>query len=202
MNRRLSTAVSFALLMLVPVLLSAQACPMKGEGHKAHACLDLTAEQKVAMEKLKLEHRLAGVDIRAEQAKLRLQMKEEMMKDEPSRKALEKLAKGIAANSEKLQMMRIGHMLDMRKLLTPEQWKIFASHHSEKMGDRGCRHGMMGKREHRCCDRMRGMHERGCRVLPHRDGVCCGEGLPHRGKCIRMERGDYIGEPEEEESEE
>ena len=175
MNRRSLTAVSFALLMLVPVMLSAQAGPMKGEGCMSDKRLDLTAEQKVEMEKLKLEHKLAGVDIRAEQAKLRLEMKKEMMKDDPSRKALEKLAKGIAANREKMQMMRIEHMLDVRKMLSADQWKIFVSHHYDRkgrMGDRGCRHGVKGDRQHRCHDRMGRMGDRGCRRMPHRDGGC------------------------------
>lgn len=183
MNRKLSIAVSFTLLMLVPVLLSAQMDGKKMECCQGHKCLDLTAEQKVEMEKLKLEHKLAGVDIRAEQAKLRLEIKEEMMKEEPSKKALEKLAKSIAANREKMQMMRIDHMLDVRKVLSPEQWKVFVAHHYDRMGrmgERGCRDGKRGDRAHRCHDRMMDRHkmgERGCRTMPHRDGACRGERL-------------------------
>ena len=177
MNRRLSIAVSFALLMLVPVLLSAQMGGMRGECGHGYKGLDLDQEQQTKMEKLKLEHKLAGVDMRAEQAKLRLQMKEEMMKDEPSRKALEKYSKGMAVNREKMQMMRIDHMLDVRKILNPEQWKIFARHHYD-------REGRMGERGHRCHERMMDKHkrgERGCRAMPHRDGSCRGE-RPHEGK--------------------
>ena len=185
MNRRMSFALVFTLVMLVPVFLFAQMGGqmggMKGgmKGGAGHKCaaLDLTDEQQVKMEKLSLEHRLANIDLRAEQKKLRLAMKEELLKDQPDKKALEKIAKSIAANHEKMQMSRVAHMLDVRKILTPEQWKMFVEHHYAKkgmmgghkckdrggmMGDRGCRMGMKGG--------MKGDH--GCRMERPRDGSC------------------------------
>lgn len=168
MNRRMSFALSFALVMLVPALLFAQMGPMKGECCHGWMGLDLDDEQQVKMEKLSLGHRLSTIDLRAEQAKLRLEMKQEMLKDEPSRKALEKLAKGIAANREKMQMNRIDHMLEVRKVLNPDQWKIFVSHHHGKMG-------RMGGRGHRSKGCMRDGKMRGDRdgcMMKHRDGSC------------------------------
>ena len=166
MNRKMSFALSFALVMLVPALLFAQMGGMKGECGRGGRGLDLDADQQLKMEKLSLEKRLATIDLRAEQRKLRLAMNEDLLKDAPDKNALEKYAKSIAANHEKMQMNRIAHMLDVKKILTPEQWKMFVDRHYERKGMRG---------EHRCKDRggMRG--ERGCReghMERPRDGSC------------------------------
>ena len=173
MNKRMSVALSFAVLMLIPAILFAQMGGMKGECGKGHKGLVLDEEQQVKMEKLKLEHKLSGVDLRAEQMKLRLQMKEEMFKDEPDRKTLEKFAKSLAANRERMQMNRIGFMLDVKKVLNSDQWKVFVRNHFAKEG-RG------GERGHRCHDRMVDRHmkgECGDRMMKHRDGSCRGERL-------------------------
>lgn len=173
--------LSFALVMLVPALLFAQMGGQMGgmKGGTGHMCagLDLDDEQQVKMEKLSLEHKLATIDLKAEQKKLRVAMKEELLKDQPDKKALEKIAKSIAANHEKMQMGRIAHMLDVKKILTAEQWKMFVGHHYDRMGrmgdhrckdrggmrgDRGCREGMKGH--------MKG--DRDCRMERPRDGSC------------------------------
>jgi Spy/CpxP family protein refolding chaperone len=177
MNRRLSFALSFALVMLIPAFLFAQMGGMKGECGQGLMGLGLDDEQQMKMEKLSLEHRLATIDLKAEQMKLRLQMKEELLKDEPDKKALEKFAKSIAANHEKMQMSRIGHMLDVKKILTAEQWKMFVEKHYAKRGMRGGHRCMdrEGKRSERgCCERMRsGMKgDHSCRMERPRDGSC------------------------------
>jgi len=180
MNKRLSFALSFAVILLIPTFLFAQMGGMRGECGHGWMGLDLDDEQQVKMEKLSLEHKLAGVDLRAEQMKLRLQMKEEMLKDEPDRKTLEKFAKSIATNHEKMQMSRIAHMLDVKKILTPEQWKMFVNHHHEMRGMRG---------EHRCKDRQGMRSERGCRE-GMRGGMkgdhSCRMGRPRDGSCRDM----------------
>ncbi len=176
MNRRMSFALSFALVMLVPVLLSAQMGGMKGGCCHGWMGLGLDDEQQMKMEKLSLEHRLATIDIRAEQAKLRLEMKQEMLKDEPSRKTLEKFAKSIAANREKMQMSRIDHMLDVKKVLTPEQWKMFVRNHYDGAG-------RMGDRAHRSHDCMRDGRMKGDRdgrMMKHRDGSCREPRVPEK----------------------
>lgn len=174
MNKRLSFALSFAVIMLIPAFLFAQMGGMRGECGHGWMGLDLDDEQQMKMEKMSLEHRLAGVDLRAEQMKLRLEMKGEMLKDEPDRKALEKFAKSLAANREKMQMNRIRHMLDVKKVLTPEQWKVFVGHHYAKegrRGGRGCHEGIRGKG-------MKGDHDRG--RMKHRDGSGPSERCPYK----------------------
>jgi Spy/CpxP family protein refolding chaperone len=174
MNRRMSFALFFALIMLIPTFLFAQMGGMKGECCHGMMGIGLDDEQQMKMEKLSLEHRLATIDIKAEQKKLRLAMKEELLKDQPDKKALEKIAKSIAANHEKIQMGRIAHMLDVKKTLTAEQWKMFVNRHYAK-------HGRIG--EHRCKDRegMRG--KRGCGMRGGRE--CCME-RPRDGSCREM----------------
>jgi len=185
MNRRMSFALSFALVMLIPAFLFAQMGGQMGgmKGGAGHMCagLDLNDEQQVKMEKLSLEHKLATIDLKAEQKKLRLAMKEELLKDRPDKKALDKIVKSMAANHEKMQMGRIAHMLDVKKILTPEQWKMFVSHHYDKMGgmgERGHREGMHGGRG--CREGKRGgmKGDRDCRMERPRDGSCRGANRP------------------------
>jgi len=173
MSKRLSFAVSLAVIMLIPAFLFAQMGGMRGECGHGWKGLDLDDEQQMKMEKMSLEHRLAGVDLRAEQMKLRLEMKKELLKDEPDRKTLEKFAKSLAANREKMQMGRIAHMLDVKKVLTAEQWKVFVRHHFAKEGRRG---------GHRCGGHEgRGMKcDHSGRMMKHRDGSGRGERHPRR----------------------
>lgn len=175
MSKRTLFAISVFMILLVPAALLAQRSTMEKK-HKEMGCmhekkgLDLDPEQKLAIEKLKLEHKLANIDIRAEQMKLRMNIKEEMLKEEPSRKTIDKYAKSIAANREKMQMSHIDHALEIKKILKPEQWKMFVAHHWEGMGmgcggrgERGCGHGGMRS------PMGRGMRD-GCGMHPRRDG--------------------------------
>jgi Spy/CpxP family protein refolding chaperone len=170
MNRRTLFFASLSLMILVPALLIAQPdCrrPQRGPGMN---CLGLDAEQHLKMEKLRLEHQLANIDLRAEQMGLRAKIKEELLKEEPSRKTIEKYAKSMSANREKMQMSRLDHMLAVKKILKPEQWQHFVEHHAEMMcggGMRGCCHGdgMMG----RCRGGSKGMM--GKAMMRHREGA-------------------------------
>ncbi len=186
MSKRMLFAASILIILLVPAALLAQKCDMEMKG-KEMACMEmccmhgekglgLDPDQKLAIEKLKLEHKLANIDIKAEQMKLRKQIKEELLKDEPSRKTIDSYIKKIAANREKTQMNGIDHVMKVKKVLKPEQWKMFITHHWKNMGgDHQCRdRGMMG-----CCSdhmhRSKGMGMRGgCGMRHNMEGRATG----------------------------
>jgi Spy/CpxP family protein refolding chaperone len=179
MSKKTLLAVSALMIILVPVALSAQKMHME-KMHKEMGCMhegkgmNLDPEQKLAIEKLKLEHKLANIDIKAEQMKLKEQIKEELLKDEPSKKAIEGYMKKIAANREKMQKSRLDHALEVKKVLSPEQWKMFVEHHWDGMGRMdhgkcGCHSGSMRA--------PRGMGKKGgCGMRPHMEGRGTGEG--------------------------
>jgi Spy/CpxP family protein refolding chaperone len=180
MSKRTLFAVSLLMLLVIPAALFAQ----KGRMERRHGemgCmsgemgLDLDPEQRLAVEKSKLELELANIGVKAEQVELRKKIKEEMLKEEPSRKTIDKYAKAIAANREKMQMNHIDHALEIKKILGPEQWKMFVAHHWDGMGMGRCRmdRGMRDCR-HGCKCFQRGMR-------PHM------ESRGERGECL-MER--------------
>lgn len=185
MSKRTLFAVSLFMILLIPAALLAQRGAME-KRHKEMGYmyekkgLDLDPEQYLTIEKLKLEFRLANIDIRAEQMKMRMQIKEELLKEEPSRKAIDKHSKAIAANREKIQKNRIDHALEIKKVLNPEQWKMFVAHHWDGMGgDHSCKgSGMKGCRQGGMrCSSGRGMRD-GCGMHPHMEGKGSGGECP------------------------
>lgn len=183
MSKRTLFAVSLFMILLIPVALLAQRGAME-KRHKEMGCmqekkgLDLDPGQQLTIEKLKLEFRLANIDIRAEQMKMRMQIKEELLKEETSRKAIDKYSKAIASNREKMQKNRIDHALEIKKVLKPEQWKMFVVHHWDGMGmgHGGMGHGARGYGRDGSCHPMgRGMRD-GCGMHPRRDVRGSGRG--------------------------
>jgi Spy/CpxP family protein refolding chaperone len=119
-------------------------------------CLDLDEEQKAKLNELRHELEMAAIDLKADLQKLRLELKREMMKDEPSRKAVDKLVEDIGAARTKLKKLHIDHAFKAKEMLKPEQWKQFIMRHMRE--GRGGR-DQWGPGDHR------GIHRRGMRML-------------------------------------
>jgi Spy/CpxP family protein refolding chaperone len=180
MNRKLLLLVSLSLVLLVPALLSAQAGGKRTQCGFGMGFPELDRDQQIKMEKLKLEHQLANIDLKAERMELRLKIKEELLKEEPNRKNIDKLVKSMVAIGEKMQMNRVDHMLAVKKILKPEQWKQFVDHHAWGMG------GHRGAMGHRCCDGMKGHR---CRDGMKGRGMMRGDRDPQRkGECPYREK--------------
>jgi Spy/CpxP family protein refolding chaperone len=177
MKRRIIIALALMIVVAFPAMLAARGgTPEKGTCMKG---LELNEEQKAKMEQLRLEHRLENIDRTAELRKLRLQMRMEFMKDDPSRKEIDLILGKIASIREEMQRSRIDHLFAAKKILTPEQWKKFIRRHKFGRGLHGGRG--MGRRGHGMhgCQGMRGGH--GC--MHHggeEDGGCHGGERPHK----------------------
>ncbi|UCF05708.1 MAG: periplasmic heavy metal sensor [bacterium] len=156
MKRRIIIALVLVLVVAFPAMLVARGGA--SEEGKCMKGLELNDEQQAKMEKLHLEHRLENIDRAATLRKLRLQMRMEFMKDDPSRKEIDLILSKIASIREEMQRSRIDHLFAAKEILTPEQWKKFIRHHWNKgrhrlrgrdgkgipnHGMRGCR-GMYG----------------------------------------------------------
>ncbi len=132
--------------------------------------MDLDGEQALKIEKMMLQHRLDNIDLKAEKKKLHLMVREELLKDKIDRADLEKLFGKISDVQKQLRENRIDFLLSAKKVLKPEQWKIFLKHHMKE----GCDCGMgacRGSQAHR-------MHG-------HRCGAGACEGCCGHGKIMR-----------------
>jgi Spy/CpxP family protein refolding chaperone len=145
-------ALSVALVMGASMLVAQEkSCGDKEKG-TCKKEMKLTDEQKAKVEDMKMTFRLKMIDLKADQEKLGIALKKEMMKPEPAMKDIEVVVKKMSAVREQIQLARIGHMLAMRKLLGPD---VFKGMH----GGMGMGCGMMGMEGMSCCDEGRGMGE-------------------------------------------
>lgn len=121
-----------------------EGCPGPGAGHEA--CidwkkLDLSEEQE---EKLKALHeaRKEMRESHVNQVKeVRDKIREELLKEEPDRAALDKHAEELGTLHTTMSKKRFDHLFELKKILTPEQFTTLLS----KPGRHECRHKMRGK---------------------------------------------------------
>jgi hypothetical protein len=142
MKKRMAVFVVLACAAIFAAsMLHAQAM-VAGEKEKAAQKkeMKLTDEQKAKLEQLRVEQRMATIDLRAEREKLALKLQQEWMKPEPSQQGVESLVKQLSAVREKLMLNAVDHMLAVRKLLGPG-WRMHMK------GAKGSCCGMMGDEE-------------------------------------------------------
>jgi Spy/CpxP family protein refolding chaperone len=97
-------------------------------------------EQIAEIEQLRYEADRARLDLRHAIEKVRLDLEQAMQADRPDEKAVFALIDRLGELETRLKKNRIGLMLDIRKLLTPEQWqKMEALHARHKMRRRSRR---------------------------------------------------------------
>lgn len=160
--------ITIAVAVIVSVMLfSGMLLAQEQKEHKELKCkatckgmmgLNLDEAQLEQLHELKYDLKMAAIDLKAELKKLRLQMKRELMKDEPSKKEVDRLVSEIGTIRTKMQKLRIDHLFEAKKILKPEQWKMFIKHHGMMHGRRGMagccpggRDGRMQRRMHRGC---------------------------------------------------
>ncbi len=100
--------------------------------------LDLTAGQRAGIEKIMEAGREKAMSHRKEVARLRHEMKGEMLKDDPSESALQQTIEKTGALRTRQQVDRMKDRMAIQRLLTPEQrdrWLLM-----------GTRHGFTGER--------------------------------------------------------
>jgi len=102
--------------------------------------LDLTGEQRTAIEELRQQGREQGLELRKEVARLQNQFDGEMLADEPSSKTLVDLTEKIGALRTQLQVIRLKTRLAVRDQLTDEQrdqWVLRGQKHGRHGLHRG-----------------------------------------------------------------
>jgi hypothetical protein len=130
---------------------------------------------KLKLEKLNLQHKLDNFDLNAKQEKIKEEMMAELMKEEPSRKAIDKLYDDLAAVKGKLYKNKIDHLLEVKKLLPADHWELYLQkHHGSK-----CSCGESGRCSH--CGQK------------HGSSCCSGHGSCSHMGCGQMEKGHKCG---------
>ncbi|MCG6958320.1 periplasmic heavy metal sensor [bacterium BMS3Abin03] len=87
--------------------------------------LNLTDEQKEAVEQLRLKHQNEMIDLKADLQKKKLALKELTSKDNYSRDNYINAVKAINAAKNNIAVSMANHRMDVYDLLAPEQKKAF-----------------------------------------------------------------------------
>jgi Spy/CpxP family protein refolding chaperone len=145
------------------------------------ARLDLSVEQKEAVEAIHEKNREKNVELRKQMLRLKNELQGEMLKDEPSEKTVLSLNEKMGKIKTELKANRLQTRLAVRELLTPEQRDrmLMMGQHGRGGGRQG---GGPGKHHFRA--------PRGDRRGPGCDQGPCGSG---RGMGRGMGKGDGTG---------
>jgi Spy/CpxP family protein refolding chaperone len=162
-----------------PAAPAPMACGMSGmQGMKgmmgAPGMPEMTAEQQEKMDALRVAHLKVILPLQTEVQVKEIELDALWRADEPDARKIIAKVNEIGDLRQKLEVARVTHQLDMRKLLTPEQRKVM-----KKMG---MGRGMMGKGMGR---KMRGMmgKDGGCGMMGQGMGPGMGMGSGPMGNC-------------------
>ena len=109
--------------------------------------LNLTDEQKAAVEKLKLKHQGEMIDLKANLEKKKLALKELTSNGNYSRDDFVNAVKAISTAKSNIAISMANHRMDIYELLTPEQKKTFNNMHNHFNKRRSVLRHMMEKFE-------------------------------------------------------
>lgn len=89
------------------------------------AKLDLTADQKVQIDKLRDKHQKSMIDYQAEMKKLSLDVKNLWKAEKPDKKQIESAIDKLGALKSKMQKEKLAHWFDVNNLLDDKQKESF-----------------------------------------------------------------------------
>lgn len=125
---KIIVAAVFATLVMASAGMAAAQGPAAGKGQgsglrleRMAAHLNLTEEQQETIKSIHEKSGQVGVQLRKDLARLRNEMQGEMLKDEPSEKAVLSLNEKMGSLKTELKANRLKTRLAVREQLTPEQ---------------------------------------------------------------------------------
>jgi Spy/CpxP family protein refolding chaperone len=89
--------------------------------------LNLTAEQEAQFKEINARYAPARRESAQRIEELREKMNQEILRDRPSKSALIQYAGTIGEIQKKMSLASVGHLLDVKAVLTPEQFRTFVS---------------------------------------------------------------------------
>lgn len=87
--------------------------------------LNLTPEQEARFQAINARYAPARRDINRQIAGVRTRMNQELMKDRPNRGLLAQWAGEMGEYQKRQNISAVNHMLEVKSVLTPEQFQIF-----------------------------------------------------------------------------
>lgn len=96
--------------------------------------LNLSDDQRKAMDGILQDHKMKLIDLRANLEKAEVEMGPLMKADTPDEKAIEAQIDRVVAARAELEKANARFLLDIRMKLTPEQWKQLRDWRMERMG--------------------------------------------------------------------
>jgi len=133
----LCAALTFALLASASV-----SADDKRDEHPARrmwAELNLTADQEAKFKEINAQYAPARRENSQRIEELREKINQEILRDKPSKSMLIQYAGTIGELQKKMSLASVGHLLDVKAVLTPEQFKMFVSMSSATGGKRAGR---------------------------------------------------------------
>ena len=115
--------------------------------------LNLTEEQRKTMQEMRLNHKKELIPIQAKLKEKQLDLKAEMMADEPNQSKINAIVDDLAKLRAEVQKKKIAHRLAIRNILTDEQRKIWDANKHMRKARGFARH----EKPHHPCKRP-GMH--------------------------------------------
>lgn len=98
---------------------------MRENQGRVHEQLNLTDQQKIKLDELRIKHQEQMIDFRAELDKARLEMQKLRKSDKLNRSDVINQTKKMSSIINKIAEARANHMMDMYEMLTDEQRKIW-----------------------------------------------------------------------------
>jgi len=125
----MKTILKKSLWVILPVLAlflaaAALAAPEFGrilENPRVVKQLKLTPEQEKSLKDLQFEAKEKSIDVEAKIKKAQLQMEQEMQKDDVNREKVMGLLDEIGKQETEMKKIGMGNMIEIKKILTPEQ---------------------------------------------------------------------------------
>jgi len=169
---------SVATVSAQPCSHGAKKCQGSGGEHKFRmfADLDLNDKQTEGLKKLHDEEMNNREKHFSAVKEVRAQIKEELLKKEPSSPVLYGYADKLGTLHAQMAKDHGDHLLKVKKILTPEQFSKLV----DTQDDMKCGKGFMGKKEG-CCPAMKGKCPADSSACPHK-----GDGM-RQGMCPHMQ---------------
>jgi len=106
--------------------------------------LDLTEEQQDQMKDLRYAHGKTMIDLRGNMKSAQLDLRKLKTDDEPNKKKIYAQIDQVGKARTAMDKAQVDHQLEVRKVLTEDQYKIFMNKMSRRDGHR---QGMGNKRD-------------------------------------------------------
>lgn len=118
--------LTFTFIFLIVTDVNAQKRrEMRENQGRMHEQLNLTDQQKIKLDELRIKHQEQMIDFRAELDKARLEMQKLRKSDKLNRSDVINQTKKMSSIRNKIAEARANHMMDMYEMLTDEQRKIW-----------------------------------------------------------------------------